>query len=115
MPYAPRKPCLKPHCPNLVSSGYCSQHQRKRRYSKRRPNAAQRGYDHAWQKARAAFLQANPVSTDPYNFHGGRPTPATVVDHIEPHRGDMEKFWDLEGNCQALCFRCHQSKTARGQ
>lgn len=35
------------------------------------------------------------------------------ADHIEPHRGDAEKFWDLEGNCQALCFRCHQSKTAR--
>jgi 5-methylcytosine-specific restriction endonuclease McrA len=38
-----------------------------------------------------------------------------VVDHIEPHRGDSTLFWDFENNCQALCFECQQSKTARGQ
>ncbi|EXU58072.1 HNH endonuclease family protein [Acinetobacter baumannii 24845_10] len=31
---------------------------------------------------------------------------ATVVDHIIPHRGDQEIFWD-EMNWQALCSKCH--------
>ena len=114
MPYAPKRPCPQPGCPDLVSSGRCSRHTR-RRYSKRRPNAAQRGYGHKWQKARKQFLQANPVCTDPFNRHGGMPVAATVVDHIEPHRGDAALFWDFENNVQALCRRCHDSKTERGQ
>lgn len=35
---------------------------------------------------------------------------AEVVDHIVPHRGDGKLFWD-EGNWQALCKNCHDSKT----
>lgn len=39
----------------------------------------------------------------------GRLTPATVCDHIEPHRGDIDKFWN--GPFQSLCdqdpWRCH--------
>lgn len=34
--------------------------------------------------------------------------PATVVDHIQPHRGDMNIFW-REGNHQSLCRSCHNS------
>ena len=37
--------------------------------------------------------------------------PATVVDHITPHKGDMVKFWD-ESNHQGLCKRHHDTKTA---
>ena len=39
---------------------------------------------------------------------------ATVVDHIKPHRGDTELFWD-ESNWQSLCKQCHDRKTARGE
>ena len=35
-------------------------------------------------------------------------TPATVVDHIIPHRGDMTLFWD-SANWQPLCKSCHDS------
>lgn len=40
--------------------------------------------------------------------------PATVVDHIIPHRGDLSSaaFWD-ETNWQPLCKRHHDRKTAR--
>jgi 5-methylcytosine-specific restriction protein A len=38
--------------------------------------------------------------------------PATVVDHIVPHRGDPVLFWD-EANWQGLCKLCHDAKTAR--
>jgi len=36
---------------------------------------------------------------------------ATVVDHIIAHKGNANLFWD-ESNWQALCKRCHNSKTA---
>ena len=41
----------------------------------------------------------------------GERVQAQVVDHIVPHRGDKELFWD-KNNWQALCFSCHSSKTA---
>ena len=40
-------------------------------------------------------------------------TPATVVDHIVPHRGDHALFWD-EQNWQPLCKSCHDKKTGGG-
>jgi 5-methylcytosine-specific restriction enzyme A len=44
--------------------------------------------------------------------------PATVVDHIEPHRGDTGRFWD-KANHQPLCKPCHdgakQSEERTGQ
>ena len=42
----------------------------------------------------------------------GRRTPATVVDHIVPHKGDKKLFWD-SGNWQPLCGPCHSRKTAK--
>jgi 5-methylcytosine-specific restriction endonuclease McrA len=35
----------------------------------------------------------------------GRVTPATVADHIKPHRGDWMAF--RLGNLQSLCASCH--------
>lgn len=37
---------------------------------------------------------------------------ATVVDHIIPHRGNMELFWRRE-NWQPLCEKHHNVKTAK--
>jgi hypothetical protein len=34
-------------------------------------------------------------------------TPATTVDHIEPHQGDRHKF--EYGELQSLCTECHDS------
>ena len=34
-------------------------------------------------------------------------TPATICDHVEPHHGDVNKFW--LGPFQSLCKRCHDS------
>ncbi len=38
--------------------------------------------------------------------------PATVVDHIRPHKGNQELFWDVT-NWGALCKRCHDIKTVK--
>ena len=37
-----------------------------------------------------------------------------VVDHIKPHNGDLELFWDPD-NWQALCIPCHNAKTRAEQ
>jgi 5-methylcytosine-specific restriction endonuclease McrA len=36
----------------------------------------------------------------------GKVTAATVADHIKPHRGDEQLFFD-ETNLQSLCKPCH--------
>ncbi|OZI36299.1 HNH endonuclease [Bordetella genomosp. 1] len=75
-----------------------------------RHTAAQRGYGYRWQKARAAFLLANPLCR--YCIRAGRTTPASVVDHIERHEGDAQLFWD-RANWQPLCKTCHDGLKAR--
>jgi 5-methylcytosine-specific restriction protein A len=36
--------------------------------------------------------------------------PTTDVDHIVPHGGDADLFWDPL-NLQGLCHSCHSTKT----
>jgi 5-methylcytosine-specific restriction enzyme A len=56
-----------------------------------------------WKKLRRAQLSHQPLceSCMKRNIF----TPATVADHVEPHRGDETAFWD--GKLQSLCARCH--------
>lgn len=75
-----------------------------------RPSAAKRGYNSRWQKARATYLRSNPLCVE--CDRQGRTTSAVIVDHIIPHRGDQELFWD-KTNWQALCKRCHDSYKQR--
>jgi 5-methylcytosine-specific restriction enzyme A len=65
-------------------------------------------YDYAWQKRRAAHLRAHPLCE--YCKRQGLVTPATVADHITPHRGDPALF---AGPLQSLCATCHGSIKAR--
>lgn len=57
-----------------------------------------------WRKSRKAFLSANPLCSECRKYE--RVTVATIVDHIEPHKGDEDKFWD-QSNWQGLCASCH--------
>jgi 5-methylcytosine-specific restriction protein A len=63
-------------------------------------------YGRRWNKLRRLFLAHNPLCR--FCERAGRITLATVVDHITPHRGDRELFWD-QSNWQPLCKRCHDS------
>lgn len=66
---------------------------------------ARRWYDTPrWRKARKAFLARNPLCV--LCARMGRDVPATVVDHIKPHKGDYDRFWNQD-NWQALCASCH--------
>ena len=63
-------------------------------------------YDYHWQKIRAQYLEAHPLCVMCYKDN--KLTPATVVDHIVPHKGNKQLFYD-ESNFQALCKHCHDS------
>lgn len=103
----PQRPCSYSGCPELTRERLCDKH--KRTIDNMRSSAAQRGYDERWRKARLRFLRQHPVCEE-CDRHG-RLKAATVVDHIKPHKGNCELFWD-EGNWQPLCKRCHDRKTA---
>jgi 5-methylcytosine-specific restriction protein A len=71
----------------------------------KRPSASRRGYDHTWRKLRMLVLHEQPLCQAP-----GCAALATEVDHITPlSRGGTH----ARENLQALCKRCHSSKTAR--
>lgn len=106
MPRKPKKPCKHLGCPMLTDSDYCEEHREVHRSD--RVTSSKRGYDSRWRRARKRFLAAHPLceSCKKSNLL----VPATVVDHITPHRGNEGLFWD-ELNWQALCKSCHDSKT----
>ena len=60
-----------------------------------------------WQGIRSAQLSKEPLCA----FCLPRTVPANVCDHIEPHKGDLAKFWS--GPFQSLCKRCHDSTKQR--
>ena len=111
MPRRPKRPCRYPGCPNLCESGtYCPEHSAESP-DRMRGSATERGYDAKWRRARKRFLQRHPLCAN--CLSQGVLTPATVVDHIVPHRGDHRLFWD-EQNWQPLCKACHDRKTGSG-
>ena len=111
MPKHPKRPCRYPGCPNLCESGtYCPEHSAESP-DRLRGSAAERGYDAKWRRARKRFLRSHPLCAN--CLSQGVLTPATVVDHIVPHRGDHRLFWD-EQNWQPLCKACHDRKTGNG-
>lgn len=109
MALKPLKPCHKPGCPNLTRDGYCPAH---------KPAKAARGESQAWhwmyntrlwrEDLRPAQLLREPFCRE--CARRGCRTPATVVDHIRPHKGDWVLFRDAS-NHQSLCKHCHDAKT----
>lgn len=107
MPRKPKRPCRYTGCPNLSDDVYCVTH----RALNARENATTRGYDAKWRASRKRYLRRFPLCLECQR--NGKLVPATVVDHILPHRGDEDLFWD-ESNWQPLCKHCHDRKTGSG-
>ena len=112
MSIKPMRPCRHPGCRELVSNGYCEQH---------KPKPAARAESAAWHdlyllpvwkdKLRPAQLAREPFCRECWRSRRAR-VRATEVDHVVPHRGDLQLFLDPE-NLQSLCHRCHSAKTMR--
>lgn len=101
--------CLSTPCPELVRppATRCEQHalpaRRPFANTQDRGSSTAQGYGSKWRKARLLYLAEHPWCVQ-------CPAASTVVDHITPHRGDLELFW-RPSNWQALCKRCHDRKT----
>lgn len=60
-----------------------------------------------WQKTRLAQIRAKPFCEKCLP----RVVPAKICDHVEPHKGDEQKFWN--GPFQSLCKPCHDGLKQR--
>lgn len=74
-------------------------------------------YDTArWKRLRWAVLEEALFTCRFCGHLEGEPS-MLVADHIKPHRGDEQLFWD-RGNLQCLCKGCHdrvkQAEERRG-
>lgn len=102
-------------CGRIVQPGQRCEHvivadrERKARFDQKRAPARERGYTTKWQREREAYLQANPTCR-----RDGCGKPATVVDHVIPHRGDLKLFW-RRSNWQPLCRSCHAGWKQRAE
>lgn len=113
MARAALRKCAEPGCRELVRVPRCDKHKKEYRPPENRANSGQRGYGWRWQKFRKSWLAKYPLCV--HCLANGRTTPATDVDHIVPHRGDMVLFWkDIGSNVQSLCASCHSRKTGAG-
>src|ERR1700761_3944899 len=120
----PKRPCARPGCPNLVASGYCdgcSNSSPKKVAEGKRQSAHKRGYTREWtaysrnrlkQYPLCEGLRIVPNGDVAINTHPGRVVQATLTDHIKPHKGSRDLFWD-PNNHQSGCADCHNVKTAR--
>lgn len=62
-------------------------------------------YDRAaWKRLRLEQLRQEPLCA--FCARAGRLSPATVVDHVVPHKGDERLFFDPQ-NLASVCRHCH--------
>jgi 5-methylcytosine-specific restriction protein A len=69
-------------------------------YDQRRGSARERGYNVRWEKARRTFLTRHPLCLGCEAVY--RVEPAVIVDHVIPHGGDSNRFWDTS-HWQGCC------------
>lgn len=100
-----RAPRICGHCNGVHQPGercekaVAKDRERKARHDAKRPSRQARGYDHAWEKARAEWLAAYPSC----RRCGAS---AVLVDHIVPIRKAPHRRLDRT-NFMSLCASCH--------
>ena len=116
-----RAMCHWPGCTRAAEGYYCGEHQalsEQRREARKKETRLFEGtrrkasaeynslyHSRLWRDLRLAFLAEHPCCA----LCGA---PATIADHITPHRGNEELFFSWD-NLQALCQSCHSAKTLR--
>ena len=103
MPTAAHQECRHPHCPGYaVRNGFCAIHSRSTKEPKGR---GLRPSNSRFRRLRHSFLVRHPMC------NACKVEPATVLDHIIPHRNIATLFW-AQNNWQGLCVHCHGVKSA---
>lgn len=108
MPNAP--PTICNVCRGLKYAGVCERCGQKR--AKHNRTTRERGYGFDWQKFRAAFIQQHPLCMD--CLAEDISTAATEVHHRCKIKDRPDLRLEAE-NCMALCGRCHDARTAKGE
>lgn len=106
-----------PSAPNQLRPAWwkpreASERERKAKVDQRRKDDPSRKLYQTkqWREMRKAIIAAHPLCGE--CERQGRLTPAAVVDHIRPHKGDVALFF-CAANLQPLCKAHHDAKTAR--
>jgi 5-methylcytosine-specific restriction enzyme A len=107
------RPCSYPGCPEIVTSGYCDKHRIEKLATSN--DYHDQGSKHLYNSKKWQIIRKNKLINQPWCeecLRANPPiyTPATDVDHIDPHRGDIKRFFN--GPFQSLCKECHSRKTA---
>lgn len=109
MPAASKARCSNPSCRRLhAGRGRC----RDCRNVKDRQIHSSNPWRWVYNDPRWHRLRDQVLSEEPICRTAGCQEPSTVVDHMVQHRGDADLAFD-RANCQALCKRHHDEKTAR--
>lgn len=106
------KPCSRPGCPELTTSGRCDSCRRDAD-AQRRARPDQQAYNSPqWRRRRAAYLAVN-------LFCALCRAPSTVADHYPISRRDLVDMGvpgpDAPERLRPLCKPCHSRETARHQ
>lgn len=111
MPYAPKKPCRYPGCPQLTHQTYCKKHIQIMNHNYnhyQRPKTHHQRYHRGWPKIRQRYLRLHPFCE--MCRLQDRFTKATEVHHVLPlEHGGTNDFKNL----MALCKACHSRITAQ--
>lgn len=104
-----RMPTSPPH---LRSTHQSTRQEQNRESDDRRGSARSRGYSRRWEKARLTFLSHRPLCE--YHTLNGEIEPATLVDHLYPHRTYDGVFWCTDW-WVASCKACHDGLKQRAE
>jgi len=113
--------CAAAGCGALVTRGRCPIHAGA--LDRARGSRQARGYTNRWGRRAAIFRARYPLcGMRPGNrppvmsacYDADRITLGAQVDHVVPHKGDPDLFWDELGNWQTLCASCGARKSKAG-
>lgn len=115
MSQPPLHKCAHSGCRAMVrGQARCPAHtkQQSKEQDKRRGTAQERGYTYRWQQYSKAFLSRPENALCKECEKRGRIVASECTDHIVPHNGSEELFWNPE-NHQGLCIKCNSAKGSR--
>ena len=112
MPQRPKRACNWRGCHGftITKHRFCEIHRKQAQNEYVRKTDWHKLYNSRWRKVRIQYLRQNPLCV--MCKKDGVLKAATEVDHIEPHKGDAQKFWNQD-NWQGLCKQCHSAKSQR--
>lgn len=90
--------------PTFRPAGNISRSESRKASDARRGSARERGYTSAWDRASRGHRRSSPLCR--YCELVDEVAAATVTDHLYPHRGDQELFWNRT-YWVSSCASCH--------